>query len=346
MNPRVLSALALVGLLSCGDSIVPTQPIEEPAQVFWAITLDQHAVTLAMTPPFDTLAVVATPRNPSGTPLDGLGPVTFTSTDLTKVRVGPDGVLQAVAPGTRVLVIAKLQAQGVTNLDTVVVDVTPTAPASPIASLSIQPIPPDSAKLGNNAGAKFIEPRVTDADGNPYSGLLVDFISLEPTIGRIDRAAGSLGAQGQLGQARIVASATAYGVRVADTVTYRFGLPVAALIEVHPGSMEGVSTVSTFVPAGVRIGVGATVLWLFLPDVPTDVIFDEPAFAEEDPMGVNGLGALTGAGDLPSSTGCTFEHPENIFTECFRARRFTVPGVYRFHSTVTGVQGQIIVEAE
>jgi hypothetical protein len=347
MNPRVLSALALAGLLSCGDSIVPTQPIEDPAQVFWAITLDQHAVTLAMTPPFDTLALVATARNPSGTPLDGLGPVTFTSTDLTKVRVGPDGVLQAVAPGTRIRVIAKLQAQGVTNFDTVVVDVTPTAPASPVASLSIQPIPPDSAKLGNNAFGKLIEPRVTDADGNPFSGLLVDVVSLDPTMGFIsDRRIGTLGAQGQLGHARIVASATAYGVRVADTVTYRFGLPVAAVIEIHTGDMEGVPTATTFVPAGVRVGVGATVLWWFAPDHPTDVTFDEPAFAEEDPVGLNGIGALTGSGDIPTSTGCTFANPDALFFECFRARKFTVPGVYRYRSVVTGVEGQVIVEAE
>jgi hypothetical protein len=347
MNPRVLSALALVGLVSCGDSTVPTQSIEDPAQMFWALTLDQHAVTLAMTPPFDTLALIATPRNPSGTPLDGLGPVTFTSTDLTKVRVGPDGVLQAVAPGTRIRVIARLEAQGVTKVDTVAVDVTPTAPASPVASLSVQPIPPDSAKLGNNSFGKLIEPRVTDADGNPYSGLLVDVISLEPTLGFIaDRYAGLLGAQGRLGHARIVASATAYGVRLADTVTYRFGLPVAALIEIHPGSMEGVAAATTFVPAGVRVGLGATVLWQFAPDLPTDVTFEEPAFAEEDPVGINGIGALSGSGDIPTSTGCTFAHPEAIFAECLRARKFTVPGVYRYHSVVTGVEGQIIVEAE
>lgn len=345
---RGVSTLSVLGLVSCGDGAAPTEPMLDAAELYWALQLDQHAVTLALEPPFDTLTVTATPRNPDGAVLQGLGPVTFRSADPTRVQVSPAGVLRAVKAAGRIAVVAELRARNVTHADTVFVRVTAAAPPHPLASLSID-VHPDSTRVGaHGSGNRRIVPRVTDVNGTPFTGALVDFASSDESLARIDRATGNMTTLTRRGPVDIVASATAYGVRLADTVMYTIGAPTRFLIVIGRGSAYGASTATAVNATSVRVAAGANVVWVWGPDLPpTDLTFDDPTLVEAATVGLNGtpIGANTGAGNIPPPEGCVSTNPAAILS-CAKGRRFPVPGVYRYRSTLTGATGQIIVEAE
>jgi hypothetical protein len=201
-------------------------------------------------------------------------------------------------------------------------------------------VPPDSAKFGASA-EKLIVPIVTDVDGAAVGEVLVDFGALDSVVARIDRASGLATSHYSLGPARFVATATAYGTRLTDTTTYWIGLPIYTAMEIHPGRVLGATTATAFSSTSVRVAAGATVLWVWMTDIPTDITFDDPTHVEEDPVGFHGLGAFTGSGNVPP-TACDPANP----LECIKTRRFPVPGVYRYRSTLTGAAGQIVVETD
>ncbi|MBX6330254.1 MAG: Ig-like domain-containing protein [Gemmatimonadaceae bacterium] len=346
IDPRIVLAAALTIAVAggCSDGALATRPSADTSALYWSLTLDHRAVTLALTPPYDTVRLTAVPRNPWGAALDGLGPVTYTSTDLARVRVSADGVVQALADGTGVLVIASLQAGGVTHADTAVVDITSNPNPRPIASLSIHPVSPDSAKVAaQSAAGKQLTVRAFDVGSAPLSAL-VDFRSSDPAIATVDRNTGIV--QGKRpGHVTIVASSTVYGATRADTLPFTIGEPVMYWIQVDRPAVAGAATATTFSPSKVTIGTGGTVMWTWRPDIPaTDVTFDDPTNVAADTVGIFGplhLG-VSGPGNIPAVTTCTSDNPFG----CFRSRTFPVPGVYTFHSTLTGASGQVTVVDE
>ena len=81
----LLSALGIAGILGgtlagCGSDTTGPPP-RNATQAYWALRLQYHAVALALTPPYDTVQLTATPVNAAGAPLPGLGPVTYQSGD-------------------------------------------------------------------------------------------------------------------------------------------------------------------------------------------------------------------------------------------------------------------------
>jgi plastocyanin len=348
LNPRKLIAVAfsVVAVAGCGGDALATRPNADTSALYWSLTLDHRAVTLATTPPYDTIRLIATPRNPSGAALAGLGSVTFTSSDLARLRVSADGVVQALAVGTGALVVATLQAGNVTHADTVFIDITPNPTPRPLGSLSIHPVPPDSAKVAAVSG-KQLTVQALDVDDNPMAGLLVEFRSSDPTTATVDRQTGFVAGK-RPGHVLIVASSTVYGNTRADTLPFTIGEQVSYWVHVDRAHSVGATPATGFTPSEVTVGSGATIMWQWTPDLPaTDVTFEDPTnVAESAGLGPLHLGA-SGPGNIPAPDGCTSAvDPFSAFRNCLKARTFPVPGVYRYHSTLTGAAGEITVVDE
>src|SRR5690606_21499055 len=125
----------------------------------------------------------------------------------------------------------ELVAEGnVRHADTAMVNVTTNPTPLTLASLSIDPIAPDSALWAMAASNTPVEmvlpgvfsgmwslersltPRALDPIGTPIPGLVIEYASLDPTILRVNRFTGALTTAGAPGQVQLTARTTAYGV--------------------------------------------------------------------------------------------------------------------------------------
>jgi hypothetical protein len=348
-----LAAAAALVTIACSNDTV-TGTADDPATAYWSLGLDQHGITMAIVAPYDTLRLTATPRTVDGTAIAGLPPASFTTSNGTVVAVDSSGLLTAVelTPGTTI--IATLTARGITHADTAIVAVTDDPAGLTVASLSLQPLPGDSAKyaLGGTLlePFRFLTPTVLDQNGDPMFGLPVHFTALDVTTATIDPFGGVITAA-RPGPARFTATLTAYGQQVTDTVQYTIGLPGYARIRYYgpydvPPHQEG-----SFDPDSVRVGLGAVVEWwnFGLPEGKfMDMLFDNPAPLDSVPEGMACLAYATdcdGTGSIPTF-GWPLDCPNICSGERFRARRFTQPGVYHYQSTIWGTQGVIVVVDE
>jgi len=343
---RLVSGCAAVALIGCGRDVVAPQPAPDPTRLYWALTLDQHALTLSTVSPYDTVRVTASPRNADGGSLAGLPGVTYASSDLQHLQVSPDGLIRGIAPGQAIGLIATLTVGNLTHADTALLDVTAVSAPPRLATVSIHPIPPDSAVLpmvgpGYSAfagyfygpvfgGQKQVTPQARDATGAPLSGLRFDFRSSDTTIATIDRQTGFMSGV-QPGRVTIIASVTAYGVAKADTVAYTITFPAGQFVLFgQQGQMFG------FIPSGVTIVQGGYVIWWNGSKRPVDIVFDDSLHVAQDSVFCRcGAGNVTAFGD---TTG--FFSFANL-----RTRGFPVAGTYTYHSTLTGLKGTITVAA-
>jgi plastocyanin len=269
-------------VLACeGESLKP--PIVDPNQLYWELDLNHRAVTLATATaaPYDTLTLVATPRNLQGEALSGLPAPQFTSKDVERVQVTPDGVLHGIAAtNASIWVIATLTVDNLKHTDSVLVRVVNTATPPVLASFSVHPVPPDSAKvsvspayarslaLGTPSSFAFsiaefrpavLPVQAADISGTPITGLPVYFRSSNPKIAAIDRVTGGvIGVQ--LGAVTLYASTTAFGVTKADTLPYRIGLPLHRMIALQSvTSLSSENPVYVFSPSEVTVAAGALI---------------------------------------------------------------------------------------
>lgn len=325
-------------VLGCGtDATLPT-PAPDAAHLYWSLTLDQHAVTLSTTSPFDTERVTATPRDATGAPLTGVGAATYKSLDLARVQVTPDGLLHGIDAGDGVAVVATLTAGDVTHTDTVMVNVRDVADPPMLTTFSIHPVPPDSAvwpmtALGTEwltpiygAGPKALPLRALDANGQSISDLPVDFRSSDSTIASVERQTGVFTAH-RPGRVTFFASTTWYGVATEDSVSYQITLPLVqsiALVQGYGGTR--------FSPSGAKIVVGGYVSFI-APWPSADVVFDAPGNIAED-----SIFCQCGAGNIGPFGGDTLNFLNDI-----RIRRFPVAGTYIFRDKLSGATDSIIV---
>src|SRR5581483_2831555 len=88
------AALAALLLLGCSGDVAPFQPKVNASadSLYWQLTLDVSAALLSTQSPYDTIRLVATPRDKNGNAITGLGPITFRSSDPGRVEVTPDGL--------------------------------------------------------------------------------------------------------------------------------------------------------------------------------------------------------------------------------------------------------------
>lgn len=339
---------------------------------YWTLQLDQHAITLSVAAPTNTIQLHATPITVAGTPISGLGPVTYTASDTTVV-VSSTGLVTAHTPnagtGNLAYVVASLQdtAQNLTHTDTAFIQTTAAGPAAPLAIFSIQPGPGDSARVTQGAGRVTIPLHATDQQGNDISATLVTyFVTSDPTIGflssdqysanpsfAVGMGAGDAAVHGLMpGTVMVTASTWWYGISRVDTLRYIIGEPIYRQIEVLFYVPFGQSkNAAYFQPGIVTIGVGGVVDWdngqqNQIANPPIDIVFDQPEAAAPACAWADCIDMTTsGSGNI-----APFAWDPTLNTSDWasvasgnRARTFTIPGTYRYHSSLYGVGGTIVV---
>jgi hypothetical protein len=157
-------------------------------------------------------------------------------------------------------VVASLQSDGVTHVDTIMVAVTSTA--TPIETFSIQPS--DSAVAAIQSFL-FITPTIIDVDGN-YLSLPVNIEWSDSTL--VSDVFG-LTIANVPGTVQAIATMTAYGVTYRDTVTYRITYLTHAQVYVD-------SATSTVRPSGPKIAANGNVTWVNATVAPVSITFDDP----------------------------------------------------------------------
>ena len=302
--------------------------------------------------------------------MTGLPAPTFRSSQPLRVRVSHDGRVEALQTGTGILVIAELAVEGnVRQVDTARITVTANAAPPVLASFELDPVPGDSAvwTLGPslqtflaifllNAGIDVF-PRLAvhafDAAGNAITDLLVDYRSLDPSVAVWNISGGGFVDVFRLGQARMVASTSAYGVVKADTVTFTVKLPLYQSVDLHSATR----TAGALDPSGeLKLRPGGWVLWRNLSGQPADVTFDDPTNVVAPTRVCDAVETIFAmqiervyGGPFPCGAGSisAFNDVDVAFgndnTVNFRIRQFPVPGVYTYRNTVTGAIGRIVV---
>ena len=344
----MLIAAALAG---CGQDPMTVPPEPTDSDVYWALQLEESAIGLTLVSPGESFQLSGVPRTASGAPLEGLGGPTFRSGNSDLVRVDAGGLVTALAPAIGVPVYATLTAQGITHRDTALVSVTADPPQT-LATFTIQPVAPDSAKFA--LGGSIVEPfrslaaTLLDTGGNPILGVPVRYRVLPTRVASIDPWSGTITGV-QPGTFDIVASTTAFGVGMTDTLRYEIGLPLLIQVIVRDSITRPLSGPNWFSPGKVRIGVGGVVHWWNTqPFEAIDVVFEDPTDVAAVPEFEYCVvyGAPCDAGNIPAF-GIT---PEDDFIEqakkMNRARRFPVPGTYRYRSTIFGTEGVVEVVPE
>jgi plastocyanin len=349
------AVVMMLALLACnGGAVEPfhVAPPDESSTLYWHLRLSTHAVTLSTLAPYDTLQLRAIPVDGDGHPLSGLGAATFSSTDESSVRVSADGLLTSVtATSGPIIVFAQLTAGKITHGDTLLVRVTADTVPPTFASLSIHPVPPDSAKwavggLGGNSifqRLKRLSTRALDAQGQPIPGLLISVESSDSSM----LTAFQLGPLGLLanalkpGHATLYVSATAYGVARADTLPFTVTMPLVGDVTISSSTTSAGSTATlSFSPGEITISPGGTARWHNVTGQPVDVTFDDPAnVVERGDIVSCGDGDPGGAGDIPAFGDASRDVTSG---ENCRSRRFPTQGTYRYHAA-SGATGKVIV---
>lgn len=354
---RALSLLLAVFTLSCTpDTTAPVRQIE-PNRLFWALTLDHHAVTLSVVPPYDTFRITAVARTSTGAVLPDAATPRYTSTDVDRVQVDSTGLLRAIKAGTRVVVVAIDTIDAIVHADTVWVNVTNASPAPVLTTLSIHPIPPDSAKTALSGGSPLVDQlvgvfpvtlsaRATDADGQPINGLIVHYVSLDPSTATIDPLMGTITGL-RVGEVTLVATATAYGVTKADTLPFTIGLPLGLFVQPEVRVDAHGDTIVAFPTAPTLLAAGGDVMWFNTTGLPVDVTFDDPTDVRQDD-GMCAMGEGTPYVDVVCGEGnIALWYPgppgDDVLLGA-RLRRFPVPGTYHYRSTRYGTTGTVIVQ--
>lgn len=347
--------LVSLGLVACsGDSTGPT-PV---TPLFWALRLNQHAVTLALTPSFDTVQLRAAALTITDAPLSTSSKVIYTVND-SSLKVDSAGLVTAkYVTSQPALVTARLTVGNLTLQDQVFVKVTATPPVSPLATFSIQPQTGDSARVGvhltgipPSVTRKYLTVSATDLTGTPLTDpttpatdtLLIHFTSSDPTVATIDSSTGQIFGLVP-GHVTFYAETDLYGVTRRDSLPYVIDNPFYATVVVLARTpVASVTPVLYFQPSMVTVNVGAVVAWRNQNTDSIDVVFDdsiqELAACQFAPL-FCGARPPTGAGNIalwakdPTSS-------NNMDRLGLRARQFPATGAYRYHSarypTATGV---------
>lgn len=307
----VLLVSGMLGcLLGCSGDTALTLPTRSTAQAYWTLQLSQRAVNLALTEPYDTLQLTATPLDAAGMPLSGAGPVTFQGHDST-VTVSATGVLTAhyVTPVTQI--IASLRVNGVTLTDTAFIKVTSTVPQYALANFSMQPASGDSAKRNIDFGADVSNGTANDPVGgdktgiswpvtatnsngtticSPISGcsLLVAYSTSNPYVAYVQKynSGNSIALYPRLigsfsffapGHVYLLAATWAYGVVRRDSVDFTVGLPLNFVNTITSATVGGQPGVAFGTPPHMALGVGAVVQFWNQTPTPVDVMFTPTA---------------------------------------------------------------------
>jgi hypothetical protein len=330
--------IALLCAACSSDAVF--QPVAPAAEnLYWKLRLNEHAVQLTTSAPYNTMQLVATPRTYTddewvpgeGTDTTG-GPTAYRSTDSSKVQVTQDGVVHAVAvTSAQVRVIASRQIGQLTHADTVVVRVV--ADPAPVMLGDITIAPTDSAKVGLGTN-KSLPLKVTNKDGGTITGAIAYYTTADTTIAKFNNAWTATVTPRSIGSTLVTATIWVYGEVRTDTFTLSIGYPVKATFNMTGKTGADGRTTASLDVTTREVGPGATLSWVNATGDLIDVTFDDPSAALAPvPPGTNGSGNIVG---LPGDAALT----QATRTQ---SRRFLEPGTYTFHTSRFGLTGSVVV---
>lgn len=331
----VLVGVALGGGLGCGSDTTGPAPIPASAAYF-TLQLNAHAITI------DTGAMIqltATPRTATGAVFTAGSPVTYTTHDTT-ITVSATGLVRARAhTRSPAAVVASSTAQGVTLVDTAFVQVTDTAPTTPLDTFSIQPLPGDSAKGSVNSRPTIAARAITAAGAS--LPVLAYYTSSDNTVATIDRLTGAVHPV-RPGNVTFYATTWAYGVAKQDSLPYLIGYP----------TFTGIVATTFFNPPILTVGHGAQIFFANPTADTIDVTFADTSAITNDGSSFtvdgdcNGL-TLTVTGGTFRIVGDTAAADANCDNGAgigFIQMTPTLPdGDYPYHSHALGVGGIVRV---
>lgn len=320
----------LAGLTGC-SGIEPVAPyqnlITDPTQIYTRLTLDYRVLTLSTDPGCHcaTWQLTAPPRDARGSVMDGLPAPTFSplsTADTTTVQVTADGLVTALQPGTT-KVLVELAVGGVRHADTAFIQVQNPVPLPTLASVSIDPLPPDSAirgqpfllppnppgvdgnrnpigfvpsllgflgdagmgGIGHNFNNEYrLTPLALNTSGESVTDLAFDFESLDPAIATVIPAADRRSAEW-------VPKRPGQARLVVRTTAYGvtvasttvFTVTVPVAAVVQAQRQSGAPSTTVFEPYEVHIRPNGMVFWGNVSDHAIDVTFDDPTNVVEAP---------------------------------------------------------------
>lgn len=350
--------------LGCANDTTGPTPID-PEHGYWQLTLNHHAITLALTPPYNTLQLVATPSTVTGAPVTDSGAMIWTVSDSTSLHISPTGLLTAIAPTAGATLTVRHTIGRVTKTDVAVVNVNVIDQVPTFATLTLQPSSGtllDTLLVDLGVGRRFI-PSALDLQGDTIANVVFSVVSATPTVLLSPLVPFTQGVTGffnriSAGHALMIAEATVYGVRRVDSLPMTVGWSHYAVVGVRASVPAGRQTsIGIFGPANDTIAVGGVVFWKNeLPRQPADVIFDDPTAAQpvDSATVLHGLACgferlcipSQGGGNIaafaPLDTGAL----RGLDTLGVRARRFSAVGTYHYHSALYGTSGVIHVLPE
>lgn len=360
---RMSLCLWLVSSLACHADTTGPDPIS-PDALYTKLTLNHHAVTLALVAPYDTLTLRATSYAATGTPLSDSGTttyrVTLNGTPDTSVRVSATGVLEAIAPVSGAIVEARHTIGNLTLADTAVVNVNDTTPVPMPAAIRLVFGPGDSTHSALLApGLVYVVAYVTDEQGDTIPNVVVKYALRNSGQAVLSRSAFIAGRQyiGKLnvGTGAVTVEATVYGRTMRDSVPYTVTPAIRSLIAVVPRFSVGNTTpTDVFEPSDDTVAVGAIVTWVNLvTGQNVDVTFNAPsailgvdsaAYANECRFRVyNACPKIPAQGGGNITSFAAVDSTGGANGVGVRARQFPTVGTYTYRSMLYGTTGVIHV---
>ncbi len=305
---------ALVGSASCMEDKGTSPELGDPAATIGTISVYPPNAIMAVG---QTLQLTITGKTLTGEPITQFDSIVYVYTsnraDTVKIKANQDGTIEALTVtqdySPVILSIVPFK-NGVGKSDDIIIQVTQNALSG--LSMSIQPIPPDSAKLALGE-YKYIEPVISNSSGEsviapqlrmdvtregaqkiigygptcPSQLTTVEYGAVCQRVSGVDWAIDIIGAQGYEGSAWVYATVNAYGTVLKDSVEYTVSPPYRQQTYISAyqsvtlrNDSEGIIYLSPGGTWSFTNGLSAT-----LGDVPISVTFNDPSAASATTIG-------------------------------------------------------------
>lgn len=344
---RLYVLRAVAGVLTaalgsgCASTDAVTGPTFDPKSYLATVDILEEAVTLSVVPGSDTVRLHISTLFGDGSNVNE--PIQFAASDST-IIVDSSGFVTAQFPTTTAAQVrASVTHNGLTRRDSVQIRVLPQLPTVKMTQLDLSvpsgmsPVIPalTAPTSTKNSGVGSMQLIVRGLDDNnvpvPTTEILIAVRSSDTTIAKVNGT--GLVVAKKPGVVHIIANTFANGILAIDSIEIRVGLSLYAEYKV-PSQEYSYTGIWKLGADTARIGVGGIIVWRSLSNpIPVDLVFDDPVNVE---AAVPRSGyPLTGPGDiigfrqvplLPDQSNVL----EYIYSPLV-ARKFSVPGVYRFH---------------
>ncbi len=323
----------LVCVSACNDPAEPDTPLLPADQIFWSLTLNYKAVNLAMAQPYDTVRLVAVPRNVYGDILPNAPAATFLPSADLAIAVASNGLIRAVnqTGPNGIRAVATLTYGGVTRTDTAFICVTNVPSPQAVKTFSIAVQPGDSLIVSASgiladSRSKRLRIITTDTNGIAIPRVIAFYETSAPGVATVNRQTGLTSIQFHPGTFVVRASALVYGVVKSDSLPFTVTNSLSGTITLKKSKLE----------SHVTLLRGGDMAWINATTDSIDIVFDD-SLAVQRPFGSTLIGMLYGdaAGNIAPFAGdpsFTLNQISTLGPVVVRVRSFPVPGTYKYTS--------------